>query len=927
MEKGQESHEPGEKAFNSKRESPNIFLNLSDQKNRHELRWWALLGVIIQLGVLIFSAVFRYVPHRILKIAGQTPASYAYPFMASGTVILVFGMLICSHVVEQRSVEDVLQIQEIKGHLCWLQRAGEVGDQQFDSFAMFARNSRDLIRTSRLLEWSRIGSKRSLFGGLVRTLARHDRLSKISKEPVITNPKSSPHHLIYKAITTMACFISILGFIIQFIGLRGMHWSATITELIATIVMAGVRAWVRRDLALRPRDQKLSMDHELDWIATRIVRDYDRLWPDMKGSEGQLLPDEDDGFWEQNCWNWRILSGTSTNGYNLSLMAPQVSYPHSVVAVRKRLGSLSNWSGPVSDLAVSVASVIEAVMSSLCTFSDESYLKADSMYWSVNSGANGKADENNEQIFLKLNKVGRDGPWKADAAEIEAVLSLWLYSVQHKEHDPASFKKPKGNEQLIPREDWLSHGDTAIRQENLRFLGRCLPSSCRDLIWYMGSQASVISIVKEQIHSDVAEKDGEFGGADIISIDDHRVVGFRDNCDNRETGLSITFVARSKVSMYELWMNEQLLAASSETDTTGCSSGIDNFETSSNQLAVFSDHDLKLLLAQDLFSAFMWAIAKKMDSVDGETRVHRTETATTSNTTSWKNFKLENSKLSKALQAFEKAKLGSFEDACLCVIPPLSRERKLPDALPVIRHAQEMAEKLEPVGRLEEAGEIYISWFQVGKTFHPENSFSLKATAILFEFLALVNKMVKSWREQHRDLKPFLDIPALETKLLDEVKTASQSQLENLSCLYRLQSREVMIGLLGASCQCDHIQDISEVFNRCGCAHLYRDWPMQADSSQMMMDFKDLLGWTPWHYMATGNWQKDEHFLNTILKQTNQDSKNLMGWTALHIAAQNGYVSAGWGILQGGGQLEARGRDGMRALHFAVEMGHTKMVE
>jgi hypothetical protein len=38
------------------------------------------------------------------------------------------------------------------------------------------------------------------------------------------------------------------GFVCQFIGLRGLHWSATVAQLGVTVLLTGVRSWVRRDL-------------------------------------------------------------------------------------------------------------------------------------------------------------------------------------------------------------------------------------------------------------------------------------------------------------------------------------------------------------------------------------------------------------------------------------------------------------------------------------------------------------------------------------------------------------------------------------------------------------------------------------------------------------------------------------------------------
>ncbi|CAJ0552315.1 Ff.00g062940.m01.CDS01 [Fusarium sp. VM40] len=64
--------------------------------------------------------------------------------------------------------------------------------------------------------------------------------------------------------------ISLCGFIVQFIGLRGMHWSASIAQLLAVLIMMALRALVRRGLAKPPQCIKLTSGFELDWFATTL---------------------------------------------------------------------------------------------------------------------------------------------------------------------------------------------------------------------------------------------------------------------------------------------------------------------------------------------------------------------------------------------------------------------------------------------------------------------------------------------------------------------------------------------------------------------------------------------------------------------------------------------------------------------------------
>ena len=68
-----------------------------------------------------------------------------------------------------------------------------------------------------------------------------------------------------------------------------MHWSASVAQLPATLVMAAVRAYVRRGMAMCPHSQKTPRGHELDWLATRIgaAEDEERL----------LRTEHGDTFW------------------------------------------------------------------------------------------------------------------------------------------------------------------------------------------------------------------------------------------------------------------------------------------------------------------------------------------------------------------------------------------------------------------------------------------------------------------------------------------------------------------------------------------------------------------------------------------------------------------------------------------------------
>jgi hypothetical protein len=85
----------------------------------------------------------------------------------------------------------------------------------------------------------------------------------------------------------------------------------------------------------------------------------------------------------------------------------------------------------------------------------------------------------NSLIHFSLERQGK-GNWKAYADEVEAALSLWLFSVDEKENR-------KTYQQLLrlSKDDtWLrSKGTTA--KDSLRLLGQYTHALNRDLEWWM----------------------------------------------------------------------------------------------------------------------------------------------------------------------------------------------------------------------------------------------------------------------------------------------------------------------------------------------------------------------------------------------------------------------------------------------------------
>ncbi|RPA83159.1 hypothetical protein BJ508DRAFT_207357, partial [Ascobolus immersus RN42] len=224
----------------------NITLNLA--RSRVWLLYAsAVFGVALQAGVLVVSGLATY---RFPWLKGGSEVSwYAYPFTAAGTTCLCLGMFICATVIEQSTREfrwkpaDTTQ----KLHVLWLQRELVINDQSFRSFGLFSQRTLDFLLTSHpvhLLE-----TPEGTMDSKDKNAVRREYMRRLN------------------SYTIVGTVVSLVGFVFQFVGLRAMHWSASIFQLGATLIMILVRVALRWKLTSEPNAVELMKGHELDWFA------------------------------------------------------------------------------------------------------------------------------------------------------------------------------------------------------------------------------------------------------------------------------------------------------------------------------------------------------------------------------------------------------------------------------------------------------------------------------------------------------------------------------------------------------------------------------------------------------------------------------------------------------------------------------------
>ncbi|KAF3165410.1 hypothetical protein TWF788_000761 [Orbilia oligospora] len=268
---------------------PNLSLNVGIRPPPRWVQWAvAIFGALLQLSFFGYATWASYYASDIWE-DGKPPQKWAFPLAVTGTSLLVIGMGLCATLIDRRTHErrfekirsagrsEKIPPQTPKTTMFWLQPGNQsVGDQVFNSFAHWEK--KDEYVTS----WRVDGF--------------------------------NPFTTIFAIVPAIT--FSTLGFILQFIGLRGLHGSVALYQLAATLIMAFIRAALRSkridEGKNRLKDRREVEGHELDWIALQIesaAQENDRNTPTGGASSPSLQPNATD---TNRCCIWYIVDTKPT---------------------------------------------------------------------------------------------------------------------------------------------------------------------------------------------------------------------------------------------------------------------------------------------------------------------------------------------------------------------------------------------------------------------------------------------------------------------------------------------------------------------------------------------------------------------------------------------------------------------------------------
>ena len=673
--------------------NPNLSLNIGIKKQPLRLfQAAAVLGFALQAGVVAFAFVAKYVLN--LKKNGEPMRPWSLPLTVTGSILLCLGMFLCAYLVEQSTSERVFRLKKSARSqplIYWLQPGGQVvGDQTFDAFS-----HRD-CPAEYITSWKADQSTNKQF---------------------------------MRVKVWVAIFSTVAGFILQFVGLRGMHSSVSLLQLGAIMTMAFVRAALRTQRVDR-NDLEMLNDtikgHELDWMAIYIEKSHA-----PRGSG--LLTDATSYEY------WKVVAPVDVIGLSCKRDAKTVSML---------------WDKKV---------VLGGVYDSKDDFTTE-------IEWIARLQGEAGMDEDHSQTFIpdhekgttldkntirKPNVAARILKYRARLArltgsEISTPSARW--QIETRRWAGMIQKAVEGVAKVLFSGDTILHPDWqgvstvfwAINVDLQQVPSSTTKQTPLELPIYLTIRRAGGS-VNGSWKADESELEAVLGlwlwSLHLESPPRFREDNFDADRGSSEVTMKRTFALAStneefeKAEMdFELWVQRETAHNKETLERTHlqqCPSilnpeqcptryfGLQAMELSETRrslkvMSVTSSNSLAKMCAHDIFISFFTRMASIIQKIGGETvtRDPKTEGRLSISTSEGSSkFLLLNSQIDKIASEFVNSGLGSREEAYMCTIPSLRTSSKLPNVQAAHNSARKSATALRRKGNWEEAEKL-LRWIR-----------------------------------------------------------------------------------------------------------------------------------------------------------------------------------------------------------------------
>jgi hypothetical protein len=729
--------------------SPNLHLNATTERasgtgRRVELLSAVIASLILQVGLLVIAGTTATL------VSKYEPKPWGLPCYLTGSILLVMGMLACSVAIERSTEEYTWQLSKKDSRdsdqfrLFWVQRTQRVSDQDFGSHVIFGGERSRIVTSSRFEDVH--SEKSSSVSDSTTSKGGSTTDSSEIQEGTENTKKDTPWWLHYLPLVAVVAGGS--GFTVQFIGLRGLPWPCAVSQLIAIMVMALIRALIRRRLGTDIRHRKAAKNYELDYLAIRLVstecKMFDKNEKSSHSKDQRLAEDEV----PEKVLMWRVETAkiNKSGAYVFPYPRESINSPDThnndaqrVVLVRKRLGDLCKWTSSASKPALALARSIERFLdeflpNGLPATKDAATVDTGSVVghppqnatpgcekiplpdiskykdgderieWKIPFSCSDTGAKTEVKLLLtrKSCQKGDTRRWMVDLAGIEAILSLWMASLD-----------ARNSLQDYETADWRRAG-VASNVDYCRILGEKRDGVLkRDISWWVNNPEIY---TEKEIQEEEGPNTTKSTATNPVTNYDH----------SNEIKITIGFIG-----------SPTSLDPTEPTQAT-------------DLLLQYSNADLATLTAQHLFTSFMWTIGEYIPrqafhqgtlDIGENVKVQSSSMFDLhSNVGKLSGRKLNNVNLTRFVTYAEKQGLGTADEILLCIIPTFSFYDRLPND--VILGCDQPEIKLPGSSRSKDQAcarySYFLDWIHRKKGASLGEYISIAAVARTVEFIYLL---------------------------------------------------------------------------------------------------------------------------------------------------------------------------------------------
>lgn len=526
--------------------------------------------------------------------------------------------------------------------------------------------------------------------------------------------------------------------------------------------------------------------------------------------------------------------------------------------------------------------------------------------------------------------------WRVEVEDIEAVLSLWVYSSTSK------LQRSKKRAATIK-------GHPTADDRNVYILGHNTETLQRDLQWWCpdGSRLHEMNPTGRwdalKIHeSRVIELANKFKSgvnqATNIVLFESRLVALEETASKKPEWTEANQPQGVIRSRTRAQGNLAVPLAPRHAPSVHRRSQRNSYNPPDPSrkphqfLASMPDVPLDTFYAQAMFAAFVRHLAMEgYIGVPGEARV---EFKNGSNT--WNSIHLEHDRLSDIIAKVELTSLGTAEEIWHCILPALSEFSLLPSAMGICTMDADRAWEYLGQQKWTEVVKTLESLSNISTAYPSKHTVSRKATAIILEILRVMKKsstrktvLVPKPVKQDIRMAYILGLDIL-GKLNDEHKLMVRSMCALLTKQGRGDGvKDVLKAVDGSSALVDQ-DDV------CHISAQMPEWYQKVVAGRPIIEedlekyiqqlgITDDFDWTALHYACLDEGEHAVANLRLLLKKSTDiesmlGAGDIAGYTPLHyaLATRNGQEKLRL-LLKYNAELTLQTRDGLEPLHVAAQ--------